>query len=109
HPFGAVPAITEWAAQRDVFLVAEAWDLARNEIGLAFAGTTWAQWNGYFRDDVRSFLRGDDGCVPALAHRVQGSPDLFGAQPWRSVNFVTAHDGFTLYDLFSYNHKHNDA
>ncbi len=109
HPGGCVPAITTWGARRTVALVAEAWDLARYELGDAFAGRTWAQWNGRFRDDVRSFLRGDDGFVPALALRMQGSPDVFGSQPWRSVNYITSHDGFTLYDLFSYDRKHNDA
>lgn len=109
HPGGAVPAITAWGARRKVTLVAEAWDLARYELGDAFAGRTWAQWNGRFRDDVRSFVRGDEGFVPALAQRVQGSPDIFGPQPWRSVNYITSHDGFTLHDLFSYDRKHNEA
>jgi glycogen operon protein len=66
------------------------------------------QWNDRYRNDVRGFLRGEAGLVPALQLRIQGSPDLF-ASPLHSVNFVTCHDGFTLYDLFAYDRKHNDA
>jgi glycogen operon protein len=70
------------------------------------------EWNGRFRDDVRRYWRGDAGQRPALAARLQGSAELFDhhrRRPWASVNFVTAHDGFTLEDLVSYNDKHNDA
>jgi glycogen operon protein len=77
-----------------------------------FPGRRWAQWNGPFRDDVRRFVRGDGGLVGAVASRIGGSPDLFrGAheRPTSSVNFVTCHDGFTLNDLVSYDHKHNDG
>jgi glycogen operon protein len=75
----------------------------------------WRQWNGRFRDDVRSFVKGDDGLVPALMRRVYGSDDLFPDgpndmyRPYQSVNFVTAHDGFCLYDLVAYNDRHNEA
>jgi glycogen operon protein len=72
----------------------------------------WAEWNDRFRDTVREFWKGDDGAAPELASRLTGSGDKFnrrGRRPWASVNFVTAHDGFTLNDLVSYNDKHNDA
>jgi glycogen operon protein len=101
--------ISAWAAARGVRLVAEAWDVATYQVGDAFPGRDWAQWNDRFRNDVRGFLRGEAGLVPAMVQRVQGSPDLFPGAPGRSVNFVTAHDGFTLYDLVSYDHKHNEA
>ena len=68
----------------------------------------WAQWNGEFRDEVRGFLRGEPGMVARVAQRLAGSPDLFRS-PMESVNFLTAHDGFTLYDLVSYDHRHNEA
>jgi len=92
-------------------LIAEAWDAG----GLYQVGTfpswgRWAEWNGKYRDSLRKFLKGDPGTVPEMIQRLQGSPDLY---QWRgtsaSVNFVTAHDGFTLMDLVSYNGKHNEA
>jgi isoamylase len=103
------------AGRRDVRLVAEAWDLGAYLLGRGFPGIMWRQWNGRFRDDVRSFVKGDDGLVPALMRRVYGSDDLFPDgpndmyRPYQSVNFVTAHDGFCLYDLVAYNDKHNEA
>jgi isoamylase len=91
-------------------LIAEAWDAAGlYQVG-NFAGDHWKEWNGRFRDDVRSFVRGDSGMVPALADRLLGSPALYGdtpREPAQSINFVTSHDGFTLHDLVSYNTKHN--
>lgn len=101
--------ISAWAAERDVRLVAEAWDVVDYQVGDAFPGRDWAQWNDRFRGDVRGFLRGEAGLVPSMVQRVQGSPDLFPGTPARSVNFLTAHDGFTLYDLVAYDHKHNEA
>ncbi len=96
----------------NVKLIAEAWDAAGlYEVG-CFVGDSWKEWNGCFRDDVRAFLRGDNGTVRALASRLMGSPDLYAWQerePEQSVNFVTCHDGFTLNDLVSYNVKHNEA
>lgn len=93
-------------------LIAEAWDAAGlYQVG-GFAGDHWKEWNGRFRDDVRAFVRGDAGMVPALADRLLGSPQLYAArqrEPAQSINFVTSHDGFTLQDLVSYNHKHNEA
>jgi glycogen operon protein len=93
-------------------LIAEAWDAAGlYQVG-TFAGEHWKEWNGRFRDDVRSFVRGDPNMVPALADRLLGSPQLYAAsqrEPAQSINFVTSHDGFTLQDLVSYNVKHNLA
>ena len=93
-------------------LIAEAWDAAGlYQVG-SFVGDTWQEWNGRFRDDVRRFVKGDRGSVSAIATRLLGSPDLYShkaREAEQSINFVTCHDGFTLNDLVSYNHKHNDA
>jgi glycogen operon protein len=93
-------------------LIAEAWDAAGlYQVG-SFLGDNWREWNGRFRDDMRSFFRGDEGTVPALADRLVGSPQIYGHKEREaevSVNFVTCHDGFTLNDLVSYNQKHNEA
>lgn len=93
-------------------LIAEAWDAGGlDQLGTFPAYGRWAEWNGKFRDDLRRFLKGDDGMVGRLAQRVQGSPDLYGGDkrgPTASINFVTCHDGFTLYDTFAYNGKHNE-
>ncbi|HSR49393.1 MAG TPA: glycogen debranching protein GlgX [Acidobacteriota bacterium] len=97
----------------DTKLIAEAWDAAGlYQVGSFPAFERWAEWNGRFRDDVRRFVKSDPGMVPSLALRLSGSPDLYsgdGRCPYHSINFVTAHDGFTLHDLVSYNHKHNLA
>jgi glycogen operon protein len=100
--------IGDWAEQRGVRVVAEAWDVVRYHVGRAWPDHRWMQWNGRYRDDMRGFLRGEGGLIGAVTQRVQGSPDLFD-HPARSVNFFTAHDGFTLYDLVAYDRKHNDA
>jgi isoamylase len=93
-------------------LIAEAWDATGlYQVG-TFAGDSWKEWNGRFRDDVRSFLRGEEGSIAAFVDRLIGSPSLYGhkqREPEGSVNFVTSHDGFTLNDLVSYEHKHNEA
>ena len=93
-------------------LIAEAWDAAGlYQVG-SFVGDTWQEWNGRFRDDVRRFLKGDNGSVSRVATRLLGSPDIYGheeREAEQSINFVTCHDGFTLNDLVSYNHKHNEA
>jgi glycogen operon protein len=93
-------------------LIAEAWDAAGlYQVG-SFVGDAWKEWNGKFRDDVRSFFRGDPGSVRRIADRIIGSPEIFGheqREPEQSVNFVTCHDGFTLNDLVSYDRKHNEA
>ena len=103
-----VRSIGDWAEERRVRLVAEAWDVVRYQVGRAWPDPRWMQWNGRYRDDMRGFLRGESGLVPAVMQRLQGSPDLFEA-PERSVNFFTAHDGFTMFDLVAYDRKHNDA
>ena len=93
-------------------LIAEAWDAAGlYQVG-SFVGDSWKEWNGRFRDDVRSFLKGDRNMVSKFASRLLGSPDIYGyeeREPEQSINFVTCHDGFTLNDLVSYNGKHNEA
>jgi isoamylase len=96
----------------DTKLIAEAWDAAGlYQVG-SFIGDSWREWNGRFRDDIRSFFRGDNGTVENLADRLLGSPQIYGykkREAEESVNFVTCHDGFTLNDLVSYNQKHNEA
>ena len=91
-------------------LIAEAWDAAGlYQVG-SFIGDTWQEWNGRFRDDLRKFVKGDEGAVPALASRLLGSPDIYAheqREAEQSINFVTCHDGFTLNDVVSYDHKHN--
>ena len=93
-------------------LIAEAWDAAGlYQVG-SFVGESWKEWNGKFRDDVRSFIKGDRDTVSRVASRLLGSPDLYGHQerePEQSINFITCHDGFTLNDLVSYDRKHNEA
>ncbi|MFQ5644097.1 MAG: glycogen debranching protein GlgX [Thiogranum sp.] len=93
-------------------LIAEAWDAAGlYQVG-SFPGYRWAEWNGRYRDVIRRAVRGDRGLLPELATRLSGSSDLYQPQhrlPINSINFVTCHDGFTLHDLFSYTHKHNEA
>ncbi len=96
-------------------LIAEPWDATTEQLGRSLPGITWAQWNGLFRDDVRRFVRGDAGMVGALMRRLYGSDDLFpddrmdACRPYQSVNYVTAHDGFTLYDLVAWERKRNEA
>ncbi len=99
-----------------VRMIAEPWDSGgAYELGRAFPGTTWLQWNTRFRDDVRRFVRGDAGTTGALMQRLYGSDDLFpddvisAYHAYQSVNHVTSHDGFTLYDLVAYEHKRNEA
>jgi glycogen operon protein len=96
-----VRMIGDWADAAGVTLVAEAWDLAQYQVGESFPDRRWMQWNDRFRDDIRGFLRAEPGMVPAVMQRIAGSPDLFAGDTWRSVNFVTAHDGLTLHDLMS--------
>ena len=95
-----------------VKLIAEPWDCGPGGYQVGGFPPGWAEWNDRFRDTVRAFWKGDDGVPPHLAARLTGSGDIFnrrGRKPWASVNFVTAHDGFTLDDLVSYNDKHNEA
>src|SRR5690554_12003 len=92
-------------------LIAEPWDLGEGGYQVGNFPVLWAEWNGKYRDSVRKFWRGDDSQVSELAYRLSGSSDLYqdnGKLPSSSINFVTAHDGFTLHDLVSYNEKHNE-
>jgi glycogen operon protein len=110
-----IAEISSLGYYEEVRLVAEAWDIGSYQLGRGFPGFTWLQWNGRFRDEVRGFVRGDPGKVAELMRRLYGSDDLFpdylleAYRPWQSLNFVTAHDGFCLYDLVSYERKRNDA
>ena len=95
-----------------VKLIAEPWDIGPGGYQVGQFPPGWAEWNDKFRDTVRRFWKGDAGMLPDFAKRISGSGDLFnkrGRKPWASVNFVTAHDGFNLNDLVSYNDKHNEA
>jgi isoamylase len=95
-----------------VKLIAEPWDLGEGGYQVGNFPSKWTEWNGKYRDAVRRFWRGDGGVVSELATRLSGSSDLYeqsGRRPYASINFITAHDGFTLADLVSYNEKHNDA
>jgi isoamylase len=95
-----------------VKLIAEPWDIGENGYHVGGFPTGWSEWNGKYRDGVRHFWRGDPGWVADLGYRLTGSSDLYkadGRQPFASVNFVTAHDGFTLTDLVTYDRKHNWA
>ncbi|MBS1820060.1 MAG: glycogen debranching protein GlgX [Acidobacteria bacterium] len=95
-----------------VKLIAEPWDLGAGGYQVGNFPVLWTEWNGKYRDTVRRFWRGDGGTVSELATRLSGSNDLYaqsGRKPYASINFVTAHDGFTLADLVSYNDKHNEA
>jgi glycogen operon protein len=102
--------IAEDPVLRNTKIIAEAWDAGgAYQVG-SFPGGRWAEWNDRFRDDVRRFWRGDPGLVSALATRLTGSSDLYaddGRKPFHSVNYITAHDGFTLNDMVTYNDKHN--
>ncbi|MGO4571842.1 glycogen debranching protein GlgX [Microvirga sp. 2TAF3] len=95
-----------------VKLIAEPWDLGPGGYQVGRFSPGWAEWNDRYRDTVRAYWKGENGKLPELASRLTASADLFnkrGRRPWASVNFVTAHDGFTLNDLVTYNHKHNEA
>jgi isoamylase len=95
-----------------VKLIAEPWDIGPGGYQVGQFPPGWAEWNDKFRDTVRAYWKGDEGKLPEFAARVSGSGDLFnkrGRRPWASVNFITAHDGFNLNDLVSYNDKHNEA
>jgi len=108
-----IEMIAEDGVLADTKLIAEPWDAAGlYQVGGFPFGRRWSEWNGQYRDVVRQFWRGDPGCTGPLATRIAGSSDLYqwgGRLPRHSVNFVTCHDGFTLWDLVSYDRKHNDA
>jgi glycogen operon protein len=116
--WGHAPIFSEIAADPELSrlrLIAEPWDTGAYQLGRGFPGVSWLQWNGRFRDDVRRFVKGDPGMVPDLMRRIYGSDDLFpdnradAYHAYQSVNYITSHDGFTLYDLVSYDWKHNWA
>ncbi len=95
-----------------VKLIAEPWDLGEGGYQVGRFPVGWTEWNGKYRDAIRDYWKGEGGLIGELAYRVAGSSDLYeqgGRRPYASVNFVTAHDGFTLRDLVSYNDKHNEA
>ena len=95
-----------------VKLIAEPWDVGEGGYQVGNFPVLWAEWNGKYRDSVRQFWKGDESGVAEIANRLSGSSDLYqadGRKPTASINFVTAHDGFTLHDLVSYNEKHNEA
>ena len=115
HPIPDPPVL--WDIESDPLLagtklIAEAWDAAGlYQVG-TFVGNRWQEWNGRFRDDIRSFVKGDAGRISAVATRLLGSPDLYGheeREAEQSINFVSCHDGFTLNDVVSYDRKHNEA
>ncbi len=116
--WGHAPIFAEIASDPELGplrLIAEPWDTGAYQLGRGFPGITWLQWNGRFRDDVRRFVKSDPGMVPDLMRRIYGSDDFFpdnladSYHAYQSVNYITSHDGFTLYDLVSYNQKHNWA
>ena len=93
-------------------LIAEPWDIGEGGYQVGNFPILWAEWNGKYRDAIRSFWKGDEGRIGEVAYRLTGSPDLYqhdGRRPYASINFITSHDGFTLTDLVSYNEKHNEA
>ncbi len=95
-----------------VKLIAEPWDLGEGGYQVGNFPVGWTEWNGKYRDTVRSYWKGDGGVIGEIGYRLTGSSDLYehsGRRPYASINFITAHDGFTLQDLVSYNHKHNEA
>lgn len=114
-PLASPPLIEEITLDpilRSTKLIAEAWDAGGlYQVGSFPAMGVWAEWNGKYRDCIRKFIKGTDGEVGYFATRICGSKDLYGddgRMPYHSINFITAHDGFTLNDLVSYNHKHNE-
>ena len=93
-------------------LIAEPWDIGQGGYQVGNFPVLWCEWNGKYRDSVRDYWRSQDAAMADFASRLTGSSDLYeddGRKPWASINFMTAHDGFTLHDLVSYNEKHNDA
>ncbi len=115
RPMASPPVL--WDIESDpvlsnVKLIAEAWDAAGlYQVG-TFVGESWKEWNGRFRDDIRAFVKGNNGMATSVAYRLTGSPDIFQheeREPEQSINFITCHDGFTVNDLVSYNTKHNEA
>ncbi len=110
HPF--FEAVHQDPVLSKVKLIAEPWDVGEGGYQVGNFPVPWSEWNGKYRDAVRSYWKGDEGRIGEMAYRLTGSPDLYqhdGRRPYASVNFITSHDGFTLDDLVSYNDKHNEA
>ncbi len=109
---GFLDAVRQDPTLSRVKLIAEPWDVGEGGYQLGGFPPGWAEWNDRYRDTVRRFWKGDTELIGEFASRITGSSDIFekrGRRPWASINFLTAHDGFTLEDLVSYNHKHNEA
>ncbi len=109
---GFFRAITQDPVLSQVKLIAEPWDIGSTGYQVGGFPPGWSEWNGKYRDTLRSYWKGDEGIMPELAARLSGSADLYnhrGRRPWASTNFLTAHDGFTLKDVVSYNDMHNEA
>ncbi len=109
---GFLDAVAQDPLLTDAKLIAEPWDTGMGGYQVGAFPPGWAEWNDKYRDNIRRYWKGDGGQLPELASRLAGSADVYdhrGRRPWASVNFVTAHDGFTLADLVSYNGKHNEA
>jgi len=109
---GFLDAVRQDPVLSRVKLIAEPWDVGDGGYQLGNFPPGWAEWNDQYRDTIRRFWKGDEGLIGTVASRITGSSDIFGRKgrrPWASINFVTAHDGFTLNDLVSYNRKHNEA
>jgi len=105
-------AVTQDPVLAKVKMISESWDLGKWGYQVGNFPPGWAEWNGRFRDHVRAYVKGDDNTVDDFARNFLGSGDIFdrrGRRPWASINFITAHDGFTLADLYAYNDKHNEA
>jgi len=105
-------AVTQDPVLAKVKMISESWDLGEYGYQVGSFPPGWAEWNGRFRDDVRAYVKGDDGTIDNFARNLLGSGDIFdrrGRRPWASINFITAHDGFTLADLYAYDEKHNEA
>ena len=103
-------AISQDPVLNRIKLIAEPWDIGTYQVGNF--PVDWSEWNGKFRDTIRKFCKGDSGQLTDLGYRLTGSADLYGEDgrsAYNSINFITCHDGFTLYDLLSYNYKHNEA
>ncbi len=106
-----IDAISEDAILNKTKVIAEPWDCGGGYLVGGFPGGRWSEWNDRFRNDIRRFVRGDEGVATAAATRIAGSSDTYnhsGRHPWASINFVSCHDGFTMNDIVSYNGKHND-
>jgi isoamylase len=109
---GFLDAVHQDPTLAAVKIIAEPWDIGPGGYQLGQFPTGWSEWNDRYRDIVRRFWRGDPGMLPEFARRVHGSSDIFehsGRRPSASINYITSHDGFTLADLVSYSHKHNQA